>query len=323
MEQIRRRTSDLQTLPLASSHIKVVSRADELAIMIPIVLLILLVAGTLTHAYDNAEPQPAINQIHNINLMRQQRNDFAARPSDMRVAKIPPSRVLPATNEAINWNMQANKLAYEWNPSNAVAERNTGSRIYAMVPMIQDIRLSFERIGQWVISNMEALFRRLTFSSAHVYVEDVEISEMTNNNRSSISFAFLAGVAGGVVGAVFLVALLILAWVLYNRRRHQNQSGSSIDNTDPEPFILQVSDKEPVTTNNIPRGWQLKDRSGRSEVREETDTTDVVAPRGRRYSSPAILIMPAQLQEPAPEGQSPDLCQFRKCIEKSSSRESV
>ncbi|KAK7027464.1 hypothetical protein VNI00_015209 [Paramarasmius palmivorus] len=155
-------------------------------------------------------------------------------------------------------------------------------------------------------------------------------SEMDIKRRLSISYTLLAGIgmpeidqvsagnlsnsplthsgpaagaiAGGSVGALVLVALSILAWVLYNRRRRRNWSEQS-KNTDPEPFALQISDKQLVTTDNAPRDWQLKDWSGRNwiGVGESMDVADV-APRARRYSSPATLV-------PVPETVSASLNQ--------------
>ncbi|KAK7022695.1 hypothetical protein VNI00_017021 [Paramarasmius palmivorus] len=136
-------------------------------------------------------------------------------------------------------------------------------------------------------------------------------SYMDMKRRLSISYTLLAGIAmpeipqahktpagaivGGSVGAVFLISILIWAYLLYNRRRHDIQPESRMENSGLDPFTLQLSDKQLVTTSNAPRDWQLKDRSGRSWIEAEAATRaeDVVAPRSRRYSSPATL-MPVQ-----------------------------
>ncbi|KAK7022698.1 hypothetical protein VNI00_017024 [Paramarasmius palmivorus] len=105
-------------------------------------------------------------------------------------------------------------------------------------------------------------------------------------------------IAGGSIGAMVFVAILISTCVIFNRRRRRNQLDSSNKISAPEPFTLQISDKQLITTDNAPRNWQLKDRSGRNwiEVGGGTDVADVV-PRSRRYSSPATLV---PVQEPVP-----------------------
>ncbi|KAK7017054.1 hypothetical protein VNI00_018724 [Paramarasmius palmivorus] len=100
-------------------------------------------------------------------------------------------------------------------------------------------------------------------------------------------------IVGGSIGGVIFIAILISSCVLYNRRRRpRSQLEPSPDNTTPEPFTLEISQKQLVTANNAPRDWQLKDRSGRNWVGdgEGTDAADVATPRNRRYSSPATLV---------------------------------
>ncbi|KAK7024349.1 hypothetical protein VNI00_016403 [Paramarasmius palmivorus] len=131
-------------------------------------------------------------------------------------------------------------------------------------------------------------------------VNDTSQTETPPSRPETQARAPLRTIVGSSVGAVILIAVLISSCVIYNLRRRRNQLASFMKSSAPEPFTLEVSDKQLVTTNNAPRDWQLKDQSGCNWVGVRGNGTDAanIASRSRRFSSPATLVA---VQEPSLE----------------------
>ncbi|KAK7024348.1 hypothetical protein VNI00_016402 [Paramarasmius palmivorus] len=174
--------------------------------------------------------------------------------------------------------------------------------------LLDNITSTNQAYSDWNNTNSSEMDIKRRLSISYMLLAGIGMPETTQGNDTSQtenpprlsetqSRAPVGPIVGGSIGAVILIAILISSCVLYNRRRPRNQSEPSQNNTVPEPFTLEISQKQLVTANNAPRDWQLKDRSGRNWVGdgESTDTADVAAPGNRRYSSPATLV---PVQEP-------------------------
>ncbi|KAK7027457.1 hypothetical protein VNI00_015202 [Paramarasmius palmivorus] len=139
-----------------------------------------------------------------------------------------------------------------------------------------------------------------------------ESTHMDMWKRLSISYTLLAGIgmpeiisktrgesevpvgriAGGTIGGVVIICASASFTIVVDV-----ETNSSNLRITPFPNHKQL-----VTTNNAPRDWQIKDRSGLNRTGAEGDGSEALdaAPRpgSQRYPSPATF---APVQEPAPE----------------------
>ncbi|KAK7030999.1 hypothetical protein VNI00_010232 [Paramarasmius palmivorus] len=119
--------------------------------------------------------------------------------------------------------------------------------------------------------------------------------QLGNIQTSKVSVGVVAGI---VVGSILLTVITVLGGAFCARRcgfwRKDVVPPAS------EPFTLQVTDKQVVTSGNAPKHWQLKDRRPNSNERAGTsnapavDSTNPCTATQLPYQEPGVLPAPTR-----------------------------